>query len=186
MPGSASWSAGSSGAPKGHAAFCDADRWFYDAPYRRDGESFRQALAPVPAGWISHRSGDWLALQPLGLQLPAQGWKIHVSAGLDNAQAVLDEVHAYCVERRIAFTFVPSRYLLHLRNAKYADRSASGKFLTPSTPPTPRPAGASPRTWTRCRPASPARTSSAICAGTTALGTHAELDLADRPDQSAG
>ncbi|MFE2164223.1 class III lanthionine synthetase LanKC [Streptomyces sp. NPDC059447] len=115
---------------KGYAAFCDADRWFYDAAYRRAGESFRQALAPVPEGWTTHRSGDWLALRPLDLQLPSQGWKIHVSAGLDNAEAVLDEVHAYCVERRIAFKFVPSRYLLHLRNAKYADRAASGKFLT--------------------------------------------------------
>ncbi|MEU8438393.1 class III lanthionine synthetase LanKC [Streptomyces sp. NPDC029216] len=115
---------------KGHAAFCDADRWFYDAPYRRAGESFPPALAPVPDGWTTHRSGDWLALRPLGLRLPSQGWKIHVSACLDNAEAVLGTVHAYCVERRIAFKFVPSRYLLHLRNAKYADRAASGKFLT--------------------------------------------------------
>ncbi|MFF5703835.1 class III lanthionine synthetase LanKC [Streptomyces sp. NPDC012794] len=115
---------------KGHAAFCDADRWFYDAPYRRGGESFPSALAPVPEGWTSHRSGDWLALRPLGLRLPSQGWKIHVSAGLDNAEAVLGKVYAYCVERRTAFKFVPSRYLLHLRNAKYADRAASGKFLT--------------------------------------------------------
>ncbi|MEV7415313.1 class III lanthionine synthetase LanKC [Streptomyces sp. NPDC089919] len=114
----------------GHAAFCDADRWFYDAPYRRAGESFPAALAPVPEGWTSHRSGDWLALRPLGLELPTQGWKIHVSACLDNAETVLGKVHAYCVERRTAFKFVPSRYLLHLRNAKYADRAASGKFLT--------------------------------------------------------
>ncbi|MEU9037059.1 class III lanthionine synthetase LanKC [Streptomyces sp. NPDC048352] len=115
---------------KGHAAFCDADHWFYDAPYRRAGESYPLALAPVPEGWRSHRSGDWLALRPLGLDLPSQGWKIHVSARLDNAEAVLGKVYAYCVERDIAFKFVPSRYLLHLRNAKYADRSASGKFLT--------------------------------------------------------
>ncbi|MFJ3875958.1 class III lanthionine synthetase LanKC [Streptomyces sp. NPDC090077] len=114
----------------GHAAFCDADRWFYDAPYRRAGEEFPAATAPVPEGWRSHRSGDWLALRPLGLELPSQGWKIHVSACLDNAESVLDRVHAYCTERRIAFKFVPSRYLLHLRNAKYADRAASGKFLT--------------------------------------------------------
>ncbi|RSS35668.1 lantipeptide synthetase, partial [Streptomyces sp. WAC07061] len=114
----------------GHAAFCDADRWFYDAPYRRAGEEFPAATAPVPEGWRSHRSGDWLALRPLGLRLPSQGWKIHVSACLDNAESVLDRVHGYCVERRIAFKFVPSGYLLHLRNAKYADRAASGKFLT--------------------------------------------------------
>ncbi|MFF3213029.1 class III lanthionine synthetase LanKC [Streptomyces sp. NPDC002886] len=115
---------------KGYAAFCDADRWFYDAPYRRAGESYGAALAPVPRGWRSHRSGDWLALRPTDAQLPAQGWKIHVSATLDNAESLLTTVYEYCTARGIAFKFVPSRYLLHLRNAKYADRAASGKFIT--------------------------------------------------------
>ncbi|MFE5808056.1 class III lanthionine synthetase LanKC [Streptomyces sp. NPDC056491] len=115
---------------KGYAAFCDADRWFYDAPYRRAEQNYPAALAPVPAGWQTHRSGDWLALRPVDVRLPPQGWKIHVSACLDNAESVLERVHRYCVDRRIAFKFVPSRYLLHLRNAKYADRAASGKFLT--------------------------------------------------------
>ncbi|WP_037636033.1 class III lanthionine synthetase LanKC [Streptomyces katrae] len=115
---------------KGYAAFCDADRWFYDAPYRRAGESYPAALAPVPSGWRSHRSGDWLALRPADTELPPQGWKIHVSATLDNAESLLTTVYEYCTARRIAFKFVPSRYLLHLRNAKYADRAASGKFIT--------------------------------------------------------
>lgn len=115
---------------KGYAAFCDSDRWFYDAPYRRVGESYAAALAPVPPGWRSHRSGDWLALRPVGAELPAQGWKIHVSATLDNAESVLTTVYEYCTARGIAFKFIPSRYLLHLRNAKYADRAASGKFIT--------------------------------------------------------
>ncbi|MEV8533713.1 class III lanthionine synthetase LanKC [Streptomyces sp. NPDC051211] len=116
---------------KGYAAYCDADRWFYDAPYRRaEGGRYAAALAPTPEGWRAHRSGDWLALRPVGLELPSQGWKIHVSAGLDNAESVLDRVHAYCLARQIAFKFVPSRYLLHTRNAKYADRAGSGKFIT--------------------------------------------------------
>ncbi|WP_328619058.1 class III lanthionine synthetase LanKC [Streptomyces sp. NBC_00354] len=114
----------------GYAAFCDADRWFYDAPYRRAGESYPAALAPVPSGWRSHRSGDWLALRPADAELPAQGWKIHVSATLDNAESLLTTVYEYCTARGIAFKFIPSRYLLHLRNAKYADRAASGKFIT--------------------------------------------------------
>ncbi|MFE2875277.1 class III lanthionine synthetase LanKC [Streptomyces roseus] len=115
---------------KGYAAFCDADRWFYDAPYRRAGENYPAALAPVPPGWRSHRTGDWLALRPAGAELPAQGWKIHVSATLDNAESLLTAVYEYCTARTIAFKFIPSRYLLHLRNAKYADRAASGKFIT--------------------------------------------------------
>ncbi|MFJ6793587.1 class III lanthionine synthetase LanKC [Streptomyces sp. NPDC091268] len=115
---------------KGYAAFCDADRWFYDAPYRRAGESYAAALAPDPSGWRSHRTGDWFALRPVDVRLPAQGWKIHISATLDNAESLLTTVYEYCTARDIAFKFIPSRYLLHLRNAKYADRAASGKFIT--------------------------------------------------------
>ncbi|MFF0742782.1 class III lanthionine synthetase LanKC [Streptomyces sp. NPDC004111] len=117
---------------KGYAVFCDADRHFYDAPHRvaTQEQLYAAARLPVPEGWQRHRTGDWLALRPVAARLPAQGWKIHVSACLDNAEAVLERVMGYCVPRGIAFKFVPSRYLLHTRNAKYADRSASGKFVT--------------------------------------------------------
>ncbi|RDG39105.1 class III lanthionine synthetase LanKC [Streptomyces corynorhini] len=122
---------------KGYAVFCDADRHFYDAPHRTastdatgQGALYEAAERPAPVGWQRHRAGDWLAWRPLDGQLPSQGWKIHVSACLDNAESVLARVMAYCVPRRVAFKFVPSRYLLHNRNAKYADRAASGKFIT--------------------------------------------------------
>ncbi|MFD6494732.1 lantipeptide synthetase, partial [Streptomyces sp. NPDC060188] len=125
---------------KGYAAFCDADPHFYDAPHRlssgptggadRRGEQYAVALAPVPEGWQRHRVGDWLAMRPMDCQLPEQGWKIHVSACLGNAESVLARVSTYCQEQRVAYKFVPSRYLLHHRNAKYADRAASGKFIT--------------------------------------------------------
>ncbi|RLL65763.1 class III lanthionine synthetase LanKC [Streptomyces sp. Z26] len=121
---------------KGYAVFCDADRHFYDAPHRvastadAPGERYPAARREVPEGWQRHESGDWLAFRPVRAQLPDQGWKIHVSARLENAERVLDTVWDYCVPRSIAFKFVPSRYLLHNRNAKYADRAASGKFVT--------------------------------------------------------
>ncbi|MFF9909051.1 class III lanthionine synthetase LanKC [Streptomyces sp. NPDC013457] len=121
---------------KGYAVFCDADRHFYDAPHRlvfADGAGdslYPAATLPVPEGWSTHRTGDWLALRPVGGTLPSQGWKIHVSACLDNAERVLDRVREHCLRHEVAFKFVPSRYLLHQRNAKYADRAASGKFIT--------------------------------------------------------
>ncbi|WP_407554833.1 class III lanthionine synthetase LanKC [Streptomyces sp. Pv4-95] len=121
---------------KGYAVFCDADRQFYDAPHRLPvaGKSsaglYEKLRQELPDGWQRHRSGDWLAFRPLDGELPNQGWKIHVSACLDNAEKVLDRVWDYCVPRAIAFKCMPSRYLLHTRNAKYADRGASGKFIT--------------------------------------------------------
>ncbi|MFJ6061666.1 class III lanthionine synthetase LanKC [Streptomyces tendae] len=121
---------------KGYAVYCDADPYFYDAPHRtadRTGAArsrYAAASSPVPQGWQRHESGDWLALRPADADLPAQGWKIHVSACLDNAESVLDRVWRHCVDGGTAFKFVPGRYLLHQRNAKYADRAGSGKFVT--------------------------------------------------------
>ncbi|NJP99622.1 class III lanthionine synthetase LanKC [Streptomyces zingiberis] len=131
----------------GYAVFCDADRTFYDAPHRLAAGNGNAGSAPegaaviaasryehagreAPEGWQRHSAGDWLAFRPKETRLPAQGWKIHVSACLDNAEKVLTKVWDHCVERGVAFKFIPSRYLLHTRNAKYADRGASGKFIT--------------------------------------------------------
>lgn len=127
---------------KGYGVFCDADRYFYDTPHRiRAGSGasgtvgerdqvFERSEWSAPEGWQRNRAGDWLALRPVEHRLPDQGWKIHVSACLDNAESILARVWDYCVERALSFKFVPTRYLLHNRNAKYADRGGSGKFIT--------------------------------------------------------
>ncbi|MBQ1093773.1 class III lanthionine synthetase LanKC [Streptomyces sp. B93] len=121
---------------KGYAVYCDADPHFYEAPHHvapgaAAGRSrYAAASLPVPEGWQRHESGDWLALRPVDAHLPDQGWKIHVSACLDNAESVLERVRRHCLDHGTAFKFVPSRYLLHQRNAKYADRAGSGKFIT--------------------------------------------------------
>ncbi|GLF97911.1 class III lanthionine synthetase LanKC [Streptomyces yaizuensis] len=128
-----------------YAAYCQADRDFYDAPYRpsaaggtRDGSAagdaadglYATARTPLPEGWESARNGGWFSCHPSGLDLPPQGWKIHVSAALDNAESVLRRVADHCFAHRLSFKFVPSPGLLKLRNGKYADRGASGKFIT--------------------------------------------------------
>ncbi|MFD4001641.1 class III lanthionine synthetase LanKC [Streptomyces rubiginosohelvolus] len=122
-----------------YAAYCQADRRFYDAPHRSLGpggavdaeSSFYAAVrGSAPEGWARSRRGDWLSYSPDGLRLPAQGWKLHISAALDNAASVLDRVTAHCLEHRIAFKCIPNAGLLALRNAKYADRAGSGKFIT--------------------------------------------------------
>ncbi|MFF3641150.1 class III lanthionine synthetase LanKC [Streptomyces sp. NPDC002564] len=121
---------------EGYAVFCDADRQFYDAPYRvaEDGHGGRGLYAPLrqplPEGWQQRRVGDWMAFTPAYVALPSQGWKIHISATLDNAESILARVWDYCVPRSIAFKCMPNRYLLHTRNAKYGDRGSSGKFIT--------------------------------------------------------
>ncbi|MFE7141220.1 class III lanthionine synthetase LanKC [Streptomyces sp. NPDC057644] len=123
-----------------YAAYCQADRRFYDAPHRSLGPGGgaageeRSFYAPLrgsaPEGWTRSRRGDWLSFSPDGLRLPPQGWKIHISAALDNAASVLDRVVGHCLEHRLAFKCIPNAGLLGLRNAKYADRAGSGKFIT--------------------------------------------------------
>ncbi|MDW8809905.1 class III lanthionine synthetase LanKC [Streptomyces scabiei] len=117
---------------KRYEVYCLTHPHFYDAPSSRGGTHgrFRQAQAPLPGSWRREKVGEWLAFRPTGVRLPPQGWKIHVSACLDNAQSILDEVWDYCVRHRIAFKFLPGLETLFLANAKYAHRGSSGKFVT--------------------------------------------------------
>lgn len=116
----------------GYDEFCLADPHFYDAHTvtRGDDVDFAVAGRPVAAGWRRSPSDDWLVYWPDDADVPAQGWKVHVSACLGNAEEVLGVVFDYCTQRRIPFKFVRSLQCVLLRNAKYADRGASGKFVT--------------------------------------------------------
>ncbi|WP_327028284.1 class III lanthionine synthetase LanKC [Micromonospora sp. NBC_01740] len=112
-------------------SYCAADRLFYDSLGSAvEQPTFAAAKRPVPGGWRSEPLDDWLIYAPEGGTLPQQGWKIHVSATLDNAERVLDAVWDYCVPRGLSFKFLRGPRTLLLRNSKYASRAASGKFVT--------------------------------------------------------
>lgn len=124
---------------KRYEVYALADAHFYETPDRLAGDGpaplFDTARRPVPEGWTTARTGDWLTLTPLDADGspapgPAQGWKIHASATRANAERIASIVWDYCVPRRIPFKFVPGPHLLHLRNTKYAGRDTSGKFVT--------------------------------------------------------
>lgn len=111
--------------------YCAADRLFYDSLGSSTAQpTFATADRPVPEGWKREPLGDWLIQAPEGGSLPPQGWKIHISATLDNAERVLEAVFAYCVPRGLSFKFLRGPRTLLMRNSKYASRSASGKFVT--------------------------------------------------------
>ena len=112
--------------------YCLASPYFYDLPYRGNAteEVFPVARQPLPPGWRRERLGDWLINIPPGSPIPSQGWKIHVSACLDNAAEIVAQVWQYCVPRNISFKFLAGRLAVLMRNAKYAPRSSSGKVIT--------------------------------------------------------
>jgi hypothetical protein len=119
--------------------FCLADPLFYDSPVGPEAERFGYEVAgrPAPPGWRRTTRDEWVVLTPRGdagpaarAAMPRQGWKIHISACLDNAAEILDEVWDYCVARLVTFKFLRAPHVLHTRNAKYACRGSSGKLVT--------------------------------------------------------
>lgn len=116
---------------KQYEQYCLANQIFYDSPQQGDPRSMLPiSLRSLPDGWRRACHGDWLINVPPGSPPPAQGWKIHVSASLNNCDDVITKVWNYCVPHDLCFKFIGSRLALLMRNAKYASRSASGKAVT--------------------------------------------------------
>jgi len=114
-----------------YEAFCLADPLFYDAPGSHSVDQlFPAADRSLPLGWRREINDQWINFAPEPCLVPGQGWKIHVSAGLDNAERVIEAVWDYCVPRGLAFKFLRSRRTVLARNGKYAGRGGSGKVVT--------------------------------------------------------
>jgi serine/threonine protein kinase len=114
-----------------YEAYCFADPLFFDEQRETGDADDYAALLPVPESeWRSGVRGVWRMLHPLARNLPSQGWKIHVSAGLRNAERVLVKVHEHCIEHNVSYKHLRSRNTLLARNSKYAPRDGSGKLLT--------------------------------------------------------
>lgn len=117
-----------------YLAYCFADPHFYDEP-RAGGANGRQKQFLLPHGhewtpWEQKTVQGWHYVMARGYELSEQGWKIHVSATLDNAQELLHKVAAYCGQHGISFKFLPTVADLVRANMKYAPRGGSGKFIT--------------------------------------------------------
>ena len=115
-----------------YEAYCFADRLFYDIQSHAETsqDDFSLVLPPLPEGWGQGDKNIWRHLHPHGVTLPKQGWKIHVSATVANAEHTLARTFDYCVERRIPFKYLRTKSIVLARNSKYAPREASGKLIT--------------------------------------------------------
>lgn len=115
-----------------YEAFCMASPLFYDVLHtkRSAGSVFATAERPLPDGWSRGDQDDWFVFRSGNDGLPMQGWKIHASACLDNADRILNAVWDYCVPRGIDFKFLRSANALLARISKYAPRGYSGKLVT--------------------------------------------------------
>ncbi|MFG1909308.1 class III lanthionine synthetase LanKC [Kribbella sp. NPDC048928] len=112
--------------------YCLADRHFYETPANRGARhpDFAITRRSLPDGWQHVPGEQWMHYAPAGLRLPEQGWKVHVSARLQDVERTLEAVWAYCVPRGIAFKFLRNEAVLVMTNSKAAPRGSSGKLVT--------------------------------------------------------
>ena len=115
-----------------YEAYCLADRLFYDLPSQRPTRNpdFPIASRDVPESWAHEPTDTWMYYAPTDRVVPDQGWKIHVSSCLADAERVLDTVWDYCVPRGIAFKFLRNQATMIMMNSKSAFRGSSGKLVT--------------------------------------------------------
>src|SRR3712207_4748308 len=108
-------------------AFALNDGDFYTRP-ANGGRHAEYRASGAPAGWSSHRQDVWTTWS-CDSPVPAQGWKVHVSARYERAQHVLDAVAAICFAEGVPFKHLATeQFFLYLHN-KHAPRVQSGKFI---------------------------------------------------------
>lgn len=94
----------------------------------RDYRPFVESLLPV--GWKVTKEGIWYNITPESVEIPEQGFKIHISATSPTATETLRRVVPPCAEAGVPFKVLLDGFLLDFTNSKNYSRSSSGKFVT--------------------------------------------------------
>jgi hypothetical protein len=110
--------------------YCQHGLDFYEHPGLSGASAHALVERREPDGWEVRNDHTWTFFSPVVVNLPEQGWKVHVSATLADADDTIDIVAKYCFTRLVPFK-VLTRRQTHLRlNGKYAPRGKSGKLIT--------------------------------------------------------
>jgi class III lanthionine synthetase len=110
--------------------YCQQGLDFYDHPSVREATQHALVERREPDGWTVRNDDTWTFFWPAAVTLPEQGWKVHVSATLADADDTIEIVAKYCFTRLVPFKVLTHRQT-HLRlNGKYAPRGRSGKLIT--------------------------------------------------------
>jgi hypothetical protein len=84
----------------------------------------------LPDGWEIHPERLWYAVLPPDMNLPAQGFKIHLSATTATAIELLRRVTPVLTAAGTTFKVVADPSMLDFQNSKNYPRGSSGKFVT--------------------------------------------------------
>ncbi|MQA86737.1 MAG: hypothetical protein GEV03_19435 [Streptosporangiales bacterium] len=93
-------------------------------------ECARGLLAERHHDWEWHRTGMWVRLAPRAAEIPAQGWKLHVSATSRSARDVLAAVMPVLLREAASFKFAATRAWVTWLNTANTPRASAGKFIT--------------------------------------------------------
>lgn len=109
-----------------------ADPTFYEPIGRYSStREYADLVRTALPRWRSSRSGVWTYMQPPSpIEIPVQGWKIHVSTVPPQARDVLGATAETCLHADAPFKYLADESLLILMNDKLVDRGAAGKFIT--------------------------------------------------------
>ena len=106
-------------------------RWFESAHhYVPSPEHLAVYLETIPDNWELQRSGLWYFAKPATVQLPEQGWKLHISVRTNDAVAALRQALPILREEDACFKFLVDSKVTALMNGKLSFRGSSGKFVT--------------------------------------------------------
>jgi hypothetical protein len=84
----------------------------------------------LPPDWTVTHFDIWLRASSERTPLEPQGFKIHVSVMLANAEAILRSVVPECVRAEVMFKIAAHPTLLRFLSSKRYGRAGSGKFMT--------------------------------------------------------
>lgn len=84
----------------------------------------------IPPGWTISRSDLWIEAKPPRTNIPGQGFKLHLSATVQDGDELLQAVLPILVKTETSFKVIVDISLHRLVNSKRFPRAASGKFMT--------------------------------------------------------
>lgn len=103
-----------------------------DAPEFRSHDLFTLRVIGADADnhgdWTIKTSQTWCYVNFVD-PFPDQGWKLHLSATMANAQRILSVVEDAALRHKFSFKYLKSKQALRATLGKYSDRSQCGKFI---------------------------------------------------------
>jgi tRNA A-37 threonylcarbamoyl transferase component Bud32 len=90
-----------------------------------------ELIKELALDWTITRDGFWQNVHPISrYYIPAQGWKVHVSANIGNAVSILKRAAKIALTKDVPFKFALDKNVLATMSSKRWNRGGSGKFIT--------------------------------------------------------